>query len=61
MYGDEEDNKIRMTDMDAFIEIELYQDTAYQCGTPLHGTVHVYAKENIPNVKQVSLTLNGEE
>jgi len=23
--------------------------------------VHIYAKDNIPNVKQVSMTLNGEE
>ena len=60
MYSNEAEN-LRATDMDSFIEIELYEDKAFTSGQPLYGTVHLYAKENIPNVKQVSLTLNGEE
>ena len=60
MFGNE-DPQLRATDMDSFIEIELYQENAYKCGQPLYGTVHLYAKETIKNVKQVSLTLNGEE
>lgn len=59
MFGNEE--QMRATDMDSFIEIELYQESAFTCGQPLYGTVHLYAKEAIKNVKQVSLTLNGEE
>ena len=58
------DNKnftIRDTDMDSFIELELYTDKAFLAGDMLYGTVHLYCKENIPDVKQVSLTLNGEE
>ena len=47
--------------MDSFIEIELYQENAFKCGDWLQGTVHLYAKENIEKVKQVSITLNGEE
>ena len=39
-----------MTDMDSFIEIELYQDIPYVSGQPLYGTVHVYAKDNIMDV-----------
>mmetsp|Transcript_12749 Transcript_12749/g.21502 ORF Transcript_12749/g.21502 Transcript_12749/m.21502 type:complete len:450 (+) Transcript_12749:3-1352(+) len=48
-------------ELDSFIEIELYQDTPFSCGQPLYGTVHLYAKDNIPNVGQVLLTLQGEE
>lgn len=59
MYGNEEE--MRATDMDSFIEIQLYKENAYTCGQPLQGTVHLYAKDTIKNVKQVSLTLNGEE
>ena len=58
------DNKnftIRDTDMDSFIELELYTDKAFLAGDMLYGTVHLYCKESIPDVKQVSLTLNGEE
>jgi hypothetical protein len=33
--------------MDSFIEIELYQDTAFIAGEILYGTVHLYCKENI--------------
>lgn len=50
-----------MTDMDSFIEIEIYQDTAFVAGSPLYGTVHLHAKDNILDVKQVSVCLNGEE
>ena len=37
--------------MDSFIEIELYHDKAYVAGDVLYGTVHLYCKENIPDVK----------
>ena len=47
--------------MDSFIEIELYSDKPYTAGGVLYGTVHVYCKDNIPDVKQVSLAFNGEE
>ena len=47
--------------MDSFIEIELYQDTCFTSGQPLHGTVHIFAKDAVKNAKSVSLTLNGEE
>lgn len=50
-----------MTDMDSFIEIELYQETAFTAGQPLYGTVHLYVKDKIPDVKQVSLTFQGDE
>lgn len=50
MYTNEAEG-LRATDMDSFIEIELYNDKAFTSGEPLHGTVHLYAKENIPNVK----------
>jgi hypothetical protein len=37
-----------MTDMDSFIEIELYKDDAYVCGNePLYGTVHLYLKDSV--------------
>jgi len=47
--------------MDSFIEIELFQNHPYLAGNVLYGTVHLYCKENIADVKQVSLTLLGEE
>ena len=49
MYGNEEE--MRATDMDSFIEIQLYKENAYTCGQPLQGTVHLYAKDTIKNVK----------
>ncbi len=42
---------LRATDMESFIELELYQDTAHTSGQQLYGTVHLFAKENIRNVK----------
>ena len=59
MYGDEQ--QMMETDMNTFIEIELYQDTPFISGQPLYGTVHLFVRENIPDVKQVSLTLIGDE
>jgi hypothetical protein len=47
--------------MDSFIEVELYQDKPFVAGEVLYGTVHLYCKTNIPDVKQVSLTFHGEE
>lgn len=47
--------------MDSFIEIELYQDTPFVAGGPLYGTVHLYVKDRITDVKQVSLTFQGDE
>ena len=61
MYSYDNVPELRATDMDSFIEIELFQDNAFECGQPLYGRVHLYAKDVIKNVKQVSLTLNGEE
>jgi hypothetical protein len=49
-YGQQEE-LMRDTDMDSFIEIELYQDNAYTAGHPVYGTVHLYCKENITDVK----------
>ena len=60
-YKNEEPELIRDTNMDSFIEIELYQDNAYVAGTPIYGTVHLYCKDNITDVKQITLTLTGEE
>jgi hypothetical protein len=60
-YKNEEPELIRDTNMDSFIEIELYQDNAYVAGAPIYGTVHLYCKENITDVKQITLTLTGEE
>lgn len=54
-------DNIRETDMDSFIEIELYSDKSFMAGEALYGTVHLYCKDNIPDVKQVSLTFHGEE
>lgn len=54
MYGAQD--FLRDTDMDSFIEIELYSDKSYVGGEALYGTVHLYCKENITDVKQVSLT-----
>jgi hypothetical protein len=47
--------------MDSFIEIELFQDKPYLAGNVVYGTVHLYCKENIADVKQVSITILGEE
>ena len=53
--------------MDSFIEIEFYDNDSkptnkvLTAGEALYGTVHLYAKDNIADVKQVSLTFNGEE
>jgi len=47
--------------MDSFIEIELYSDKAYLAGDALYGTVHLYCKENISDVKSVVLSFTGEE
>ena len=49
MFGDEEE--LRATDMDSFIEVQLYKEDAYTSGQPLQGTVHLYVKEAIKNVK----------
>ena len=53
--------ELRETNMDSFIEVELYQDKPFVAGEVVYGTVHLYCKTNIPDVKQVSLTFNGEE
>ena len=53
--NEEEQPQMMMTDMDSFIELELYQDTPFVSGQPLYGTVHIYAKENITDVKSVVL------
>lgn len=47
--------------MDSFIEVELYTEKAYVAGDILYGTLHLYCKSDIQDVKQVSITLNGEE
>lgn len=60
-YRGDDDGVIRETNMDSFIEIELYHDKAYVAGNILYGTVHLYCKDDITDVKQVSLTLNGDE
>lgn len=44
-------NRIRETELDSFVEIEFYQDKAYIAGSPIYGTVHLYAKEKIRDVK----------
>ena len=51
MYSYDNVPELRATDMDSFIEIELFQDNAFECGQPLHGRVHLYAKDVIKNVK----------
>jgi hypothetical protein len=43
------------SNLDSFIEIQLYQDNAYVAGQPLYGAVNLLAKEDIPHVKQISL------
>ena len=58
--GDDE-VRLRMTDMDSFIEIDLQKENAYISGEPLHGTVHIYAKDPMPGVFQVSIVFTGEE
>ena len=48
--------------MDSFIELVIHNDDKpFLSGTKLSGVVNVYAKDTIPSVKQISLTLNGEE
>lgn len=47
--------------MDSFVEIELFQEYPYVSGEPLYGTVHLFAKNNLNNVSQISLTLKGQE
>ena len=47
----DEEDLIQDTDMDSFIEIEMYQNNAYTAGTPLYGTIHLYCKADIPDVK----------
>jgi hypothetical protein len=47
--------------MGSFVEIELFQEYPYVAGEPVYGTVHLFAKNNINNVSQISLTLNGNE
>ena len=37
-------------DFDSFVEIELFQDTAYKAGQPLYGTIHLSAKANLNDV-----------
>ena len=59
--NNEEFTQIRDTEMASFVEVELYQDKPYVAGEQLYGTVHLYCKENIGEVKCVSLTFNGEE
>ena len=54
-------DRLRDTDMDSFVEIELYNNKPFMAGTLLYGTVHLYCKEDISDVKQVSLTFMGEE
>ena len=49
--GDQDDDRIRDTNIDSFIEIELYTDKGYLAGDPLYGTVHIYCKENITDVR----------
>ena len=34
MYGNEQE-QLRDTDMDSFIEIQVYKEDAYTCGQPL--------------------------
>lgn len=54
--------QLRANDMDSFIELELKDgDKAFTAGQPIHGNVHVYAKDTIKNASMVSLTLNGDE
>jgi len=47
--------------MDSFIEIELYDDKPYVAGQPVYGTVHLHCKDNINDVKCISITLKGDE
>ena len=42
---------MRATDIDTFVEIELYQDTAFVSGTKLQGTVHLHAKDVVNDVQ----------
>ena len=58
---EDDEPRLRMTDMDSFIEIDLQKENAYISGEPLHGTVHIYAKDPIPSVRQVSIVFTGEE
>ena len=45
----------------AFIEIELTQNTPYYTGGCVEGNIHLYGKDNINDVKEISLTLTGFE
>ena len=47
--------------MDSFIEIELFQDTAFYYNEPLHGTIHINAKNNLNDVNKITLSLDGFE
>ena len=51
MEMDDDEPQLRMTDMDSFIEIELYQENSYTSGQPLYGTVHLFVKDKITDVK----------
>ena len=61
-YGNDDMPMMRATDMDSFIELIIHNDDKpFLAGSDVSGIINVYAKETIPNVKQISLTLNGEE
>ena len=56
MFGSSENRNL-----DAFIEIELFQDNAFVAGQPLYGKIHLHAKKNVNNVDKISLGLLGSE
>ena len=47
----QEIGQLRETNMDSFIEVELYQDKPYVSGDLLYGTVHLFCQEDISDVK----------
>ena len=49
------------SNLDAFLEIELFQNNAYVAGQPLYGKIHLHAKNNINNVDCITLGLQGSE
>ena len=47
--------------MASFIEVQLFQDTPFYIDKPVHGAIHLHAKNNINDTSKIVLVLKGEE
>ena len=47
--------------MDSFVEIELFQESAYAPGQPIEGKLHLFAKNQVNDVSRITLTFHGQE